>query len=268
MAGAVAHNFNNLLMVVLGNLDIVLSETSQFDPAREVIEAAHESAMRAAGLSRLMLLYVGQGQDENETFCLLEMIREQAWGLRELSPDRIRLFFPADREEEPCWIRGDRGRLAEALRNLVVNAAEAMGESSGELAIGLERRFLTAMDLEDNYGLESPPGGWFVGLSVNDTGGGMSEETRRRLFEPYYTTKFTGRGLGLAVVLGIVRGHGGAIQVQSAEGAGSRITLFFPEAEASGGSESAGTGSSVERRPTEPNPATPLWDGKEGGKRG
>lgn len=231
MAGAVAHNFNNLLMAVLGNLDMAMSDNFRFDRSRELIESAHESAMRAAGLSRLMLLYVGQGQDENEIFCLLEMIREQKASLRELAPPEIRIVFPPDREGEPCWIRGDRGRLAEAIRNLVINAAEAIGASAGEVVIGLERRYLTPPELEDNYGLKPPEEGRFVGLSVNDTGCGMSEETRRRLFEPYYTTQFTGRGLGLAVVLGIVRGHGGAIQVQGAEGAGSRITLFFPEVE-------------------------------------
>jgi PAS domain S-box-containing protein len=230
MAGAVAHNFNNLLMTILGNLDMALSDISRFDPARELITSARQSAMRAAGLSRLMLLYVGQGQDGNERFCLLEMIREQTPVLRELATDGVRISFPADREGEPCWIRGDRGRLAEALRNLVVNAVEAIGESAGEVAIRLERRFLMVEDLEDNYVSETPEAGWFVGLAVTDTGGGMSGETRRRLFEPYYTTKFTGRGLGLAVVLGIVRSHGGGIQVQSAEGAGSRIALFFPEA--------------------------------------
>lgn len=248
MAGAVAHNFNNLLMAVLGNLDIALSETSPFDPFRELIEAARQSAMRAARLSRLMLLYVGQGQDGNETFCLLDMIREQEPEILELAADRVRISFPPGREGEPCWIRGDRAHLSEALRNLVANALEAIGEAPGEIAVGLERRYLTASELEDNYGLKSPEEGRFVGLSVSDTGCGMGEETRRRLFEPYYTTKFTGRGLGLAAVLGIVRGHGGAIQVRGEEGAGSRVTLFFPEAERPARAEERGDGTNDSAR--------------------
>jgi PAS domain S-box-containing protein len=240
MAGAVAHNFNNMLMAVLGNLDIALSEIARFDPSRELIQSARQSAMQAAGLSRLMLLYVGQGQDRNETVCLLDLILSQKAGLRELAPPGIWVRFPAAGREEPCWIRGDRARLAEAVRNLVINAAEAVGPSPGEIAIGLESWYLTASELEDNFGLKSPEEGRFVGLSVSDTGCGMSEETRRRLFEPYYTTKFTGRGLGLAMVLGIVRGHGGAIQVRSEEGAGSRVTLFFPEAERPGSDPAKG----------------------------
>lgn len=231
MAGAVAHNFNNLLMTILGNLDMALSDISRLDPARELIASAHQSAMRAAELSRLMLLYVGQGQKKGETFCLLEMIREQKASLRKLAPPGIRIRFPPDREGTPCWIRGDRTRLGEALGNLVANGIEAVGAASGEVVIGLKEQYSTAPELEENYGLEPPEAGWFVGLSVRDTGCGMTDETRRRLFEPYFTTHFTGRGLGLAVVLGIVRGHGGAIQVQSAPGEGAQVTLLFPSLE-------------------------------------
>ena len=245
MAGAIAHNFNNILMTVLGNLDMALEDSSPSDPARELITEAHRAAHRAAQLSRLMRLYVGQGQGVHTVFCLRALIGAHWSRVRRRVPEKIGMDFRPEAPEGEYPVRGDEGHLFEALLRLVENAVEAIGDRPGKIAVRMARRALSAEDLAESYLVDRPRPGEFVRLSVSDTGAGMSEETRQRLFEPYYTTKFTGRGLGLAAVLGIVRGHGGAIQVASAPGEGATVDLLFPIAP-----------STAKPRQTEPAPAT------------
>jgi signal transduction histidine kinase len=145
-------------------------------------------------------------------------------------PESIRLVWRPNPEDRDFPIRGDEARVFEALLHLVENAAEAVGDGPGEIAIQVDRQTLSREDLGADYGIDPPEPGMFVCLSVTDDGSGMEAETRRRLFEPYFTTKFTGRGLGLAAVLGIVRSHGGAVRVSSRPGAGAAVTLCFPVA--------------------------------------
>jgi two-component system sensor histidine kinase EvgS len=232
MAGAIAHNFNNILMTVLGNLDMALEDLPEFDPNRPLVAEAQRSAQRAARLSQLMRLYVGQGQAVHQVFCLRALVRAYWTRLRARAPDSVAMAPPPPGEAAECPIRGDEAHVFQALTNLVENAVEAIGGRPGEIAIEVERRELAEADLAADYGFDSPAPGTFVCLTVADDGEGMGEEGRRRLFEPFYSTRFTGRGLGLAAVLGIVRGHGGAVRVASRRGAGTRVTLCFPMAEA------------------------------------
>lgn len=229
MAGAVAHNFNNILMAILGNLDIAMDAHPELHPARQYIQGAQDAAQRAVRLGRLMLLYVGQGQEKQIPLCLRNLVRSHGEPIRRMVPDGVTVRFPPEDGSEPAWISANGARVGEALLNLVTNAAEALGDRGGRIDIAVSAETLSAEALEESYIVEKPPPGRFVALRVSDDGPGMSEETRRRLFEPYYSTKFPGRGLGLAAVLGIVRGHGGAIRVRSASGTGCDVTLLFPE---------------------------------------
>jgi PAS domain S-box-containing protein len=236
MAGAIAHNFNNILMTVLGNLDMALEDAPESDPVRELVLEAHRAAHRAAGLSRLMRLYVGREVGVHQVFCLRELIRAYWSRLLPRVPESIRLVWRPNPEGREFPVRGDEARVFEALLHLVENAAEAVGDGPGEIAIQVDRQTLSREDIAVDYGIDPPEPGKFVCLSVTDDGAGMEEETRRRLFEPYFTTKFTGRGLGLAAVLGIVRSHGGVVRVSSRPGAGAAVALCFPAAGAELGS--------------------------------
>lgn len=230
MAGAIAHNFNNILMAVLGNLDMALEDYPPFDPAREMVDEARQAAHRAAKLSRLMNLYVGHGQDVHGDFCLLSLIRSH-WGqVGRETPDAISLVLGPDETDSEFPIQGDAARIFEAVLNLVHNAVEAIGDGAGEIRVRVSRETVSGGAPDGEYAIDAPLPGEYVVLSVSDDGPGMARDIRRRVFEPFFTTKFTGRGLGLAVVLGIVRGHRGAVRVRSEEGAGTAVALLFPAA--------------------------------------
>jgi two-component system cell cycle sensor histidine kinase/response regulator CckA len=119
--------------------------------------------------------------------------------------------------------------------NLIVNGAEAVGEGQGSVAVSTSTHIAMAGDGLANVLGEPVPSGMYVMLAVSDTGHGMDAETRARIFDPFFTTKFTGRGLGLAATLGIVKGHGGAIEVESAPGQGATFRVYLPVAKSSGG---------------------------------
>jgi CheY-like chemotaxis protein len=134
---------------------------------------------------------------------------------------------------------GDPAQIRQVLMNLVINASEAIGEKSGVVTVSTGARYCDAEYLRETFLDESLPEGLYVSLEVSDTGCGMDRETHARIFEPFFTTKFTGRGLGMSAVLGIVRGHKGAIKVYSEPGKGTTFRLLFP-ASTRAGEESAG----------------------------
>ena len=228
MAGAIAHNFNNILMTVLGNLDMALEDHLRVDPARDLVVEARRAAWRAAKLSRLMNLYVGHERENHTGFCLLDLIRSHRSQLVDRVPEDIALSLEPAEAISEFPVKGDAARIFEALIGLVENAVEAIGAGPGKIGVRVIRETVSAGEPDAEYALENPSPGDYIGVSVADTGCGMDEKTRRRLFEPFYTTKFTGRGLGLAVVLGIVRSHGGAVRVRSEPGAGTTVALLFP----------------------------------------
>lgn len=227
MAGAIAHQFNNILTAVLGNLDAALESQSTSGAARVSICEALKAAEKAAELSHLMLVYVGHGQDTHQPIDLGSVVADARGELERLATNGITMRFP---QSGPLGLttRGDRARLQEALVKLVSNAVEAIGDRPGTITIALEQVDCSAEQLVQSYIVEKPKPGRFVRLAVRDDGEGMTDETLQRLFEPYFTTRFTGRGLGLAAVLGTVRGHGGAIFVQSEPDKGTTIELLLP----------------------------------------
>jgi two-component system, cell cycle sensor histidine kinase and response regulator CckA len=230
MAGAIAHNFNNILMGVIGNLDFALMDSRKEAPERQYIANAKNATRRAIELSRLMLLYVGQGRERTATFSLARVLRDNEEQLRETAGGNAELICEIEGEGDAFSVSGDSLQLLEAVQKLVANASEALPETGGTIRIRLRRAHLA----EEEKGLvfvpEKPVPGSYICLTVADTGQGMNPETIRHIFEPYFTTKFIGRGLGLAAVLGIVRGHDGAIRVESREGEGAAFCLCFPAA--------------------------------------
>ncbi len=226
MAGGIAHDFNNLLTAVLGNLDLSLMEVQPDSRTRSFLDKARSAAHRAAGLTNQMLAYSGKGKFDIKVFDLSALVDEMAGLLKSSAPRNVGLKLDMDRSLPP--IKADPGQIQQIVMNLVVNAYEAMEGRPGTVSIttgGMvcDDRYLLSSRLE-----EKPRAGGYVFLDVTDSGCGMDEKTKERLFDPFFSTKFTGRGLGMAAVLGIVRGHGGAVMVESEPGRGTRLRTFFP----------------------------------------
>ena len=226
LAGGVAHDFNNLLAAILGHAALALKHLPEGSTARGHVEKAANAVERAADLTRQMLAYSGRGHFVVRPTDLNALVRENLPLLEVALPKGIRLEARLD-PSLPA-VDADLGQLQQVLMNLIINAAEAIGERSGAVTVTTRVREVTAADapLWRASGQPLAPG-VYVALEVADDGPGMDPATVDRIFEPFFTTKFTGRGLGLAAVLGVVRGHRGALSVESAPGRGTVFRLLF-----------------------------------------
>jgi PAS domain S-box-containing protein len=216
LAGGVAHDFNNLLVGIMGNASLALDTLAPQDPARRMIDGVLQASERAASLTRQLLAYSGKGRFVVQPIELSVLIREIVALIHTSIPKSVRVHF--DLDDALPTIDADIAQIQQLVMNLVINGAEAIGDVPGTVTIRTRLR-----QIEDARPL--------VSLEVEDTGCGMDPATKERIFEPFFTTKFTGRGLGLAAVLGIVRGHGGVIEVETTPGQGSRFTVCFPAAD-------------------------------------
>ena len=226
LAGGITHDFNNLLTGVLGNAEILLMELSPESPAREGLKNIATAALRAAELTKQMLAYSGKGKFVVQALNLSKLVEEMAHLLAvSISKNVVLKYnFPQDLPS----IEADATQIRQVVMNLIINASEAIGEKSGVVTVSTgvmeaDRSYLTETYLDENL-----PEGYYVSLEVADTGCGMDEQTKQKIFDPFFTTKFTGRGLGLAAVLGIVRGHGGALKIYSQPQRGSTFKVLFP----------------------------------------
>ncbi|MBX7255146.1 MAG: PAS domain S-box protein [Candidatus Hydrogenedentes bacterium] len=226
LAGGIAHDFNNLLLLVLGYADLALKELSPTSPARDSIREIEDAACRAADLCRQMLAYSGRGKFVMQTIHPNRLVEEMTHLLRASVGKKANLNL--NLESALPAIEGDATQLRQMLMNLVTNASEAIGEEPGVVGISMGARDCKQEDFRGMLFEEAMEEGLYLCAEVKDTGCGMSHDTLQRIFEPFFTTKFTGRGLGMAAVLGIVRGHKGAIRIQSKPAHGTTITLLFP----------------------------------------
>ena len=224
LAGGIAHDFNNLLTVIQGNAAVALSRLRKGDPLLEPIGDIAGAAGRAADLTRQMLAYSGKGRLEIRPLDLRQHVHEISNLLRSSIPKKVSLRI--DEPAQLAAIQGDPSQIHQVVMNLVINAAEAIGDRDGEVLVALGEEEIRGDG--DFIGASRLPDGRYVRLTVSDTGTGMDEKVRARIFDPFFTTKATGRGLGLAAVLGIVRGHGGALRIDSAPGRGTRFEVFIP----------------------------------------
>ncbi len=227
LAGGIADDFNNLLVGIIGNASLLEEILPQDRLAREMLDGIQRAGERAAVLTRQMLAYSGRGQFLVEPLDLSAEVEQIAALLRASVPRDVQLRFSL--AAALPRIQGDSSQLQQLILNLVLNAAEAADpEGHGWVEVAT-----SAETLDENNGVplvlsEDLPPGEYVVLRVADNGVGMDEVTRARIFEPFFTTKFTGRGLGLAAVLGIVRGHCGGVTVDSAPGRGTTFRVYLP----------------------------------------
>jgi len=232
MAGSIAHSFNNLLMIVLGNLELAQWDRGEGAAGNEHILNARKAAKRAADLSTLMLTYVGQSRTEPETVDLTRLLEDMTGTLEALTAKNVSLIIKPARKS--LMVKCDPDQVRRILRNLVTNAVEAVGENQGTVSVSTGTMFCQTSFLQQTVSGEDLDEGDYVFIEVSDNGCGMDDETRQKIFDPFFTTRETGRGLGLSTVLGFVRGNKGAIYVdtQSTEPRkGTTIRVLFPNLE-------------------------------------
>jgi PAS domain S-box-containing protein len=225
MAGGIAHDFNNLLQVVLGNLDIALDDIPPDSEARQSILNAIKASERSAELSGQMLTYAGSALYLPKDIYLDDLLNKTKSLLQSSISRHVALDF--DICKTLPHIEGEPNQIQRLICALAVNASEAIGANAGGVTIrtgvmDCDEAYLSHSHLE-----KKPESGRFVFLEVSDTGCGMDAETQRKLFDPFFSTKFWGRGLGMAEVMGIVKGHHGAIMVDSEVGKGTTIRVLF-----------------------------------------
>jgi signal transduction histidine kinase/CheY-like chemotaxis protein len=227
MAGGIAHDFNNLLTPILGDTSLALLDLPPESPVRARLLKVQRAAHRAAALTHQMLAYAGEESLHIEVLNLSRLVQEIAQLLETAASREAILVYDLAAALPP--VEGDAARISQIVMNLITNASEALdGEGRITLRTGVEE--LGAPELGRMIlGADLAPGRYAY-LEVADTGCGMDAETRARIFDPFFTTKFTGRGLGLAAVLGIVRAHQGAVDLESEPGRGTRFRVWFPAA--------------------------------------
>jgi len=233
LAGGIAHDFNNLLVGMMGYAGLALTKLRPESPAHTYVERIEQSAQRAAELTNQLLAYSGKGTFMIRPLNLSTLAIEMGRLLSASVSKKAVLKYNCN--PDLPLIQGDAAQLHQVIMNLITNASDALGDDTGVITISTrtvaaDRTYLSRTFLDDDL-LE----GQYVCLEVSDTGCGMDTETRQKIFDPFFSTKFTGRGLGLAAVLGIVRGHKGAVKVYSEPDNGTTFKILFPAVEAASG---------------------------------
>lgn len=224
LAGGVAHDFNNLLTVIQGNIDLLSMKFDKNSQEFQDLSEIHTAVMRASDLTRQLLMFSRKHSIELKPVLLNDMLHSLIKMLQRLIGEDVSISTAF---QEKLWqIRADTGTLEQVIMNMAVNSRDAM-PSGGTLSLETCNVVVTEKDCR---GIPGARPGKFVRLSIQDTGTGMDEETVRRIFEPFFSTKGPGKGtgLGLSVAYGIVHQHEGWIQVQSALGKGSTFHLYLP----------------------------------------
>lgn len=223
MAGGIAHQFNNLFTAIVGNLE--LARAAATPAVDELLADAESAARRASTIGKSMLSYLGQGARRREARSLGSSLGDVLAPLRAALPADVRLEL--DVADDVPWTTIDPADLRTLVSNLVENAIEAVGAEGGAVRVSARRREALATD-DDAEGAPTSHAGPWACLEIHDDGAGMPQEIRERAFDPYFSTKFPGRGLGLPVTLGIVRASGGVIRLESAPRRGTTVRVYLP----------------------------------------
>lgn len=228
LAGGIAHDFNNLLTGVMGNASLALQSIPADSPNYDLLESIVRASQRAAHLTRQLLAYAGKGRFVLETVDVSQQVRDISALIHTSIPPAV--LVQLDLMENLPSVEADPSQIQQIIMNLIINGAEAVPEGRpGVVSVTTGVQEFDEEHLRTTLPLDTPvTPGTYVTLEVQDTGIGMDADTQARIFDPFFTTKFTGRGLGLAAVVGIVRGHRGALKVRSTPGRGSTFQVLLP----------------------------------------
>ncbi len=226
LAGGIAHDFNNLLGTILGNIELAMEEISPASNARPFLESAFNASRKSAALTRQMLAYSGKGGFVIEGLNISELVQENFYIFRSSIPRTITMSLHLNADIP--HVLADSSQIQQVIMNLITNAAEAIGDSEGIITLSTGVQICDEAFLAQSRIEKKPALGKFIYLEVTDTGCGMNDETLNKLFDPFYTTKISGRGLGMAALQGIIKSHDGAILVESILNQGTSIRVLLP----------------------------------------
>ena len=225
MAGGIAHDFNNILTSIIGNASLAANELDDTTATRQHLALIQQSGQHAADLCNQMLAYSGKGHFIIETVDLSTTVDSVSSMIDASIGKHINIQYALSQDLLP--IKADVTQMQQVIMNLLINASEAVAESGGQIMVTTSAKHADTAMLADCYG-ESPPAGDYVCLEISDNGCGMDKETADKMFDPFFTTKFTGRGLGMSAILGIVRGHHGAILIDTSPEQGTTFRILLP----------------------------------------
>jgi signal transduction histidine kinase len=226
MAGSFAHNFNNLLQAITGYHDLALGSLPPGAEARGLIVQAGNSCQRAADICMKLLSYLGKGNQDRKSCNLTGLVQNTSSRFKESCPENVTVIQNTD--QESILITANAERMEQLLMNLLQNAAEAIGDARGNIIIATRIDHCVQEEFKPVFWDENLADGQSVVLEVIDTASSLDDTTQEKMFDPFYTTHFEGRGLGLPVVLGIVRAHNGAISVEAEKGKPTTFKIILP----------------------------------------
>jgi two-component system, cell cycle sensor histidine kinase and response regulator CckA len=237
LAGGIAHDFNNILAIILGYCYVIKDNAASSSSNADYVQKIEDAANRAGDLCRQMLSYAGKNELQHSPINMYSLVEEMVKMLH--SGIKKNVIIALDLRDVPV-INADRSQIQQIIMNLIINAAEAIGDNSGTIRISLKEE-VPAVQADTYFTGNNILAGRYVCLEVSDNGCGMDKETQTRIFEPFYTTKFAGRGLGMSATLGIIKSHDGALQLSSIPGDGTTFKIYLPL---------SGVSDSADKRPT------------------
>ncbi len=226
LSEGVARNFSSLMTAIIGNSELAQEKVPEVTPGYANIQKITRSATQAAELINQMLAYAGKGRFIVETLNISKLVEETKPMIETNIPNRILIEYELNHEIP--LIKADVPQIQQMIINLITNSVEAIGTQSGNITLRVFGVRADARWLHDSFFTGEIAPGTYTCLQISDTGQGISPENRARIFDPFFTTKFTSRGLGLAAVHGIIRGHNGAVRVTSQVGKGTKIVILLP----------------------------------------
>lgn len=227
LAGGIAHDFNNILTVIMNYCEQLKTNSNKTFSKEEQILKIENAAQRATNLCKQMLTYAGKKDVAKTHFNMNHEVKEMVNMLRSALKKNITIEYDLRNSTE--YIFGDQSQLQQVIMNIIINATESIGEKTGIVKVWLDNiTFISDQTHKDFLGRSIAPGKYLC-FTIIDNGCGMTEETQKRIFEPFYTTKFIGRGLGMSAILGIVKSHSGAIQIESKIDFGTTIKIYLPD---------------------------------------
>ena len=231
LTGGIAHDFNNILTVILGHCYLAREDLVTGQEYKAAFQQVESASNRAADLCRQMLTYAGKNPVVQTRVNLLLLVDDVAKMLYAAIKKNVSLTL--DLKQDVPNIKGDSAQIQQIIINLIINAAEAIGDANGTIKILLNKAGFFGDQAEvDTFG-SFIKAGRYACLEVTDTGSGMDEVTQKRIFEPFYTTKFAGRGLGMSAIQGIIKAHEGIMLLTSSPGVGTTFKVLFPLPETS-----------------------------------
>ncbi|MCK5686544.1 PAS domain S-box protein, partial [bacterium] len=222
LAGGIAHDFNNILFPIMGHTEMLLADFPEDSLTHKSLTKIYSGALRARDLAKQILDFARQDTGKSISMNIYPVINEAIKLVESSIHSNIKVITALDKDISA--VKADPTKIHQIVINLITNACYSMGEAGGELKISLKEIELEQSEL---INLAMHPG-VYVRVRISDTGVGMDSEVISKIFDPFFTTKFTGRGLGMAAVLGIIRGHKGAIKIHSVKGKGTTFKVLFP----------------------------------------